>query len=289
MRLCNWSAEVRSSSRVDGNVPEQRDGVVIELAPQHRIERPEQTDRVVVPAPPHVAGQRLEPVVRGHHELSDGAGLRNDRRELGAGGRQHPDGVRAEDARFLGLDDQHALKQPPIDKGHAQEGVVRVFSRLAEILEPRMLGRILHDLGPQLFADEPGQPFRQSHPDASDAVGTQSDGGRQHQRGAVRLEQVHRADVRLERALDQLDDVVERLGWMAAVGNKMADFFERPEQEFRVVWSRVGAKQETCFAKSPAIFDRGPAIGTTLWAFSGWSYINVHYVPTGGLLPYHAH
>jgi hypothetical protein len=52
-----------------------------------------------------------------------------------------------------------------------------------------MLRRILHDLRPQLFADQPGQPFRQTHPDASDAVRAQLDGGRQHQRGAVRLEQ----------------------------------------------------------------------------------------------------
>jgi hypothetical protein len=36
-----------------------------------------------------------------------------DRRELSAGGRQHPDGVRAEDARFPGLDDQHTPEAAP--------------------------------------------------------------------------------------------------------------------------------------------------------------------------------
>jgi hypothetical protein len=184
----------------------------------------------------------------------------DDRRELGAGGRQHPDGVRAEHARLPGLDDQHALKQPSIDEGNTQEGVVRVFSRLAEILEPRMLRRILHDLRPQLFADEPGQPFRQAHADASDAVGAQPDGGSQHQGGAVRFEQVHRADVRLERALDELDDVVERLGRMAAVGNEMADFLERPEQRFVLCGHALARSKKRASRKAPHFSIAGPRL-----------------------------
>ena len=45
-----------------------------------------------------------------------------------------------------------------------------------------------------------------------------------------RLEQVDRADVGLEPALDQVDDVVERFGRVAAVRDEPADLLERPEQ-----------------------------------------------------------
>jgi hypothetical protein len=77
-------------------------------------------------------------------------------------------------------------------------------------------------------------------------------------------------------------------GWMTAWETRWL-ISPASRAGFRVVWSRVCAKQETCFAKSPAFFDRASAIATTLWALGGRSDINVHYVSTSGLLPYHAH
>ena len=86
------------------------------------------------------------------------------------------------------------------------------------------------DLRPQLLGDQARQAFGEPHPHAADAFGPQADRRREHQVGAVRLEQVDRADVGLEPALNQVDDVGQRLGGVAALRDQPADFFERPEQ-----------------------------------------------------------
>ena len=64
------------------------------------------------------------------------------------------------------------------------------------------------DLRPQLLGDEAGQPFGQPHPDAADAFGPQADGRRQHEVGAIGLEQIDGADVGLEPVLNQVDELV---------------------------------------------------------------------------------
>ena len=93
-------------------------------------------------------------------------------------------------------------------------------------------------LRPQLLGDQAGQPFGQPHPHAADALGAQADGRRQHEVRAIGLEQVDRADVGLEPPLNQVDDVVERLGGVAALRHQPADFFERPEQRVLVGLTR---------------------------------------------------
>ena len=92
------------------------------------------------------------------------------------------------------------------------------------------------DLRPQLLGDQAGEPFGEPHAHAADALGPQADRGGQHQVGAIRLEQVDRADVGVEPALNQVDDVGQRLGRVAALGDQPADFLERPEQR-AFVWS----------------------------------------------------
>ena len=154
--------------------------------------------------------------MRGRDELPERARFADDRRELGAGGHQHADDVLREDARLHRLHDQHALQQAAIDHRDAEERVIRVFARLTEILEPRVRRRVFDDERAELLADESGEAFGEAHPDAADAVGAKADGGGEHQRGAVGLQQIHRADVGREPALDQLDDVGQRLGGVAA-------------------------------------------------------------------------
>ena len=80
-----------------------------------------------------------------------------------------------------------------------------------------------------LLGDEAGQALGQSHAHAADALGAQADGRRQHEIGAIGLEQVDRADVGLEPPLNQMDDVVEGFRRVAARRDQPADFFERPE------------------------------------------------------------
>ena len=185
---------------------------------------------VVIPAPPQVPGQRLQPVVRGRDELSLRARLTDDGRELRPGHGQHAHGVGAEHARLDRLHDEHALQQSLVDERYAEERVVRVFARLAEIFESRMPGRILDHLRLQLLADEAGQTFRQPHAHAPDAARPQADRRREHERRAIGLEQIHRTHVGVECALYQLDDVGERFLRVSAVRDEVTDLFKSPEE-----------------------------------------------------------
>ena len=216
--------------RVDGNLLEQRHRIVADLAPEHRVDVAEQADRGFVPAPPEIARERRQPLMRGRDELPQRARFADDRGELGAGGHQHADDVLGEDARFLRLHDQHALQQAAVDHRDAEERVIRVFAGFIEILEARMPRGVFDDQRAELFADQSGEAFGEAHPDVADALGAEADGGGEHQRGAVRFQQIHGADVGREPALDQLDDVGQRLGGVAALRDEMADLFEGPEE-----------------------------------------------------------
>ena len=108
--------------------------------------------------------------------------------------------------------------------------MVRVLARFREILEARVRGRIGEDLRPDLLGHEAGEALGEPHPHAADAFSTKADRGGKHQVRAIGLEQVHRADVGLEPLLDQMDDVRQRLGRVAALRDEPSDFFEGPEQ-----------------------------------------------------------
>ena len=138
---------------VHGQSLEQRDGIVVELAPEDGIQLAEQGRCVAVPTPPEILRQRQQPLMAGRDEEPTRARLADDRRQLRPGCHQQAHLAPIERARLDGLDDQHALQEPPIDQRHAQERVVGILARLAEILEARMLGRMLDDLRAHLLAD----------------------------------------------------------------------------------------------------------------------------------------
>ena len=168
-------------------------------------------------------------------EVADRARLADDRRQLRAGGRQHAEIVVAERPRLGRLHDQHALQHAAIDHRHADERAIRILSRLAEVLEARVLRRVAHEDRPELLGDQAGQPFVDAHLHQADALRPQPDRRRQHQRGAIRLEQVDRADVGDEALLNEVDDVGQGFRGIAAAGDELTDFFERPEER----WCRV--------------------------------------------------
>ena len=95
--------------------------------------------------------------------------------------------------------------------------MVGILARLPEVLEAGMRRRIGNDMGSQLFGHQPGQPFGEPHPDAADALRPEANRGGQHQIGAIRLQQVDRADVGLEPLPDQMHDVGQRFGGVAAL------------------------------------------------------------------------
>ena len=215
---------------VDGQLLQQRDRVVIELVPQQRIELAKQAGGFRVPGPPQVARERPQPLVRRGDELLEGPRLRHNRRQLRAGHDEHPDIVVAEQPRLDGLDHEDALQHAAIDDGHAEERSIRVLARFAEILEPRVQRRVGDDQRLQLFGHEAGEPLAEPHADAADAFGAKSDRRGEDQGGAIGLEQIHRADVGLEPRLNEVHDVRERFGGVAAPGGQPTDLLERPQQ-----------------------------------------------------------
>jgi hypothetical protein len=96
------------------------------------------------------------------------------------------------------------LKNAAIDHGHAKERPIGILSGLTEVLESGMLCRVLDEYRPQLLGDQTGQPFADAHLHQADALRPEPDRGRQHQRRAI------------EPPLDQIHDVGQRFGWIAA-------------------------------------------------------------------------
>ena len=142
-----------------------------------------------------------------------------------------------------------------------------------------MGGGVFDDLRRQLLADETGEPFRQPHAHAPDAVRAQADGRGEHERRAIGLEQIDRAHVGVERALNQLDDVAERFFGMSAVRDEVADFFEGPEE--RVALCRHAAEHSKNGAANVSRFHVNNIVRVSV----GRGDIYVHEVSTGPLLP----
>jgi hypothetical protein len=215
-------------------------------------------------------------------ELPERARFADNRGQLCPRGHQHPYIRRAEDPRFDGLHDEDALKQPAIDHRHAEKRMVQILASLLEILEARMHRRIGDTLRPQLLGHEAGQSFGEAHPNSADALGPKPNRDGQHEIGAIRLQQVDRADVRFEPLLNQVDDVGQRLGGVAALGDQPADFLEGPEQRPFVGGRRRqhdrGPEQECCLegrTKCPATAcDRGREADIFV-VYTPQAYINV--------------
>jgi hypothetical protein len=149
-------------------------------------------------------------------EVPDRPRFADDRGELRSRGRQHALHVVGEGSRLSGLHDEHPLKNAAIDHGHAKERPIGILSGLTEVLESGMLCRVLDEYRPQLLGDQTGQPFADAHLHQADALRPEPDRGRQHQRRAIGLQQVHGTDVGIEPPLDQIHDVGQRFGWIAA-------------------------------------------------------------------------
>jgi hypothetical protein len=95
------------------------------------------------------------------------------------------------------------------------------------------------------------------HPDAADALRTQTHGRGEDEIGAVSFEHVDRADVRGESPLNEVNDVGERFGGVAAARHELRHFLVRPQAQELFVrecvgvgdhgrqWSKITAPQRT--------------------------------------------
>ena len=123
---------------------------------------------------------------------------------------------------FDGLHHQNTLQNAPIDQRYAEKRLVGIFARLPKILEPRMVLHLFHRYRPHLFRHQPGEPLVHRQPERADALAAKSDGRRQHQVGAIRFQQICRADVGVESLGDERDHIHERLSRLAPSAARFA-------------------------------------------------------------------
>jgi hypothetical protein len=121
MRPCSTSSPARRSSFRERHLGQQRDRIVIQLPPAHRIQIAEQAGGIVIPAPPQIAGERPEPLLHRRDEAIQRARFADHRRHLRGRFHQHLHFVVGEGARFDGLHHQHALQHALIDQRNAAE------------------------------------------------------------------------------------------------------------------------------------------------------------------------
>ena len=213
---------------VERHLRQQRDRIVVELPPATGIEVAEQAGRVLVPAPPQVAGQRRR------RSCAGAMNCPRVRASLTTCESWCPAALmaatigRIERPRVDGLHHQHALQHAAVDERDAEERAIGILAGFPEVLEARMRGRVVHDQRLQLLGDEADQAFVEPHADPADAVGSQADGGGEDQIRAVGAEQVDGADVGAEAALNELNDVGQRLGGVAGHRGEAADVVEAP-------------------------------------------------------------
>ena len=180
------------------DLAEQRDWVLVELAPAGGIKIAEEGDTVLVPAPPEVAREGPEALLCGADEAVQRARLADHRGDLAGGFDQHTNLVLAEGARVLGLHDEDALQDAAVDERHAEKGVVQFFTGLLEVLEAGVVGDVGDGDGQDLFGDQAGEALVERHAQRADATRVQAERGGQHQVRPVGLQQVGGANVGAE-------------------------------------------------------------------------------------------
>ena len=226
MRLCSTSSPARRSISARGISESSEIGIVIELPPAHGIEVAEQTAGIVVPAPPQVARQRPQALLRRSDEAVQGARFADDRSHLGSGLAQHANFIFPKDTGRDGLHYQHALQHAAVDQRNAEKRLVSLFAGFAEIFEAWMFLYLLDRDRPHLFRDQTREAFVQPHAQSADALRAKSHARGQHQIGAVGFQQISGADVGLKTLGDQSHNVHQGFRGLAALGGEIGDFLQ---------------------------------------------------------------
>src|SRR5207302_1773170 len=130
-----------------GNLREQRDRIVVELPPAHRVQVAEEADGIVVPTPPEIASQRPESLLSGRD----------------------------------GRHDEHALQNASVDERNAEERLEPILAGFAKIFEARMVFDLLYGDGPDLFGHQAGETLVERQTQRADALEEESDCGGEHE------------------------------------------------------------------------------------------------------------
>ena len=107
---------------------QQRNWIVIQLIPSHRIQIKEQSNGIVIPAPPQIARQRPQPLLRRNDESVERSGFANDRSHLPGSFGQHTNFIFRKNSGFDRLHNQNTLQYAAIDQRNAQERLIGVLA-----------------------------------------------------------------------------------------------------------------------------------------------------------------
>ncbi len=240
---------------------------MIELAPPQRIEFAKQTTRIVIPAPPEVAGQGPEPLLDRRDETVEGAGFAHHVRHPVRGLGEQTNLIFREDSRLHGLDYQHALQHAAIDQRNSEERLVSIFAGFAEILETRMTPDLFDGHRADLFRDQADQSFIDRHAKSADGFMAKAQRSGQHEVGAIGFEQVGGANIGAKSPGNQGDNVHQGLGRLAGFRRQVRDFLPGQymagiERAGSVVLSRNGLIRSvqiwSPFAYIPQVLQRFP-------------------------------
>ena len=143
--------------------------------------------------------------------------------------RQHLEFVVPKGAGFDGLHDQNALQHASVDQRNPEKRLIGIFAGFAEVLETRVILHLADVYRTHLLGHQTGQALMHSHAQSADRLRPQSDRRGQHQVGAVRFQQVHRADIGVKAPGNQGDDVPQRLRRLAALGGELANLLQRQD------------------------------------------------------------
>ena len=208
------------------HLAQQGDRIMVQFTPAVRIEVEKKAGRVVIPTPPQVPRQGPQPLLQRCDETIEGASLAHHWSNLPGSLGEHSNFLRAENASFDRLHDQNTLQDAAIDQRHPQEGLVSVFSRVFEILKPRMVLDLTDSHRVHLLGDESGKSFMNCHAQPADALAPESNRGSEHQIGAVRFQQIGGTDIRVEPVGDEGHDVHQRLGRLTTVDRQVRNLFK---------------------------------------------------------------
>src|SRR4029077_11486210 len=158
-----------------GHLPQQGDGIVIELPPACRIEVKKQARGIVVPTPPEIASQGPETLLGRSDEAIDSAGFAYHRGDLGGGLRQRPNFFLVKDPGLDGLHDENAFQNAAIDERNSEQRLVSVFTRFPEVFEAWMILSLLHGHRPNLFRHKSRETFVYCHAKSANTLRAKSE------------------------------------------------------------------------------------------------------------------
>ncbi len=205
---------------------QQRHRIVVQFIPARRIQIEKQAGRIVVPTPPQIARQGPQPLLQRSNETIKRSGFAHNWSDLGGRFRQHSNLVFAENAGLDRLHDQNALQNSAIDQRNSQERLVGILASVPKILKPGMILHLFDRNRPHQFRHQASEAFVHRHPQTADTLAAKPNGCRQHQIGAVRLQQISRAHVRSKSLGDQGNNIHQRFRRLAALRCEIRDLFQ---------------------------------------------------------------